>query len=216
MTRYILGITGAKRAGKDSVARCLLGSFYGPPQLAHGQDFKRYGLADPLKMACCVLFGLSHDQLYGDKKEEVDPRWNASPREIMQWVGTECLRQRFGDLMHLNGRWPKHQTSDFWLKVAQAQLPAIAPSHVIISDIRYENEARWVLAQQGGRLIKVTRPGTGAGDDHISERGLDLEALGREYPGAVAYVHNNSDLEALRRCVLKVLKGDLGIPLVGA
>jgi len=48
----IIGITGKKRSGKDTVASCLVENYM----------FVKYSLADPIKEACKDIFGFSNNQ----------------------------------------------------------------------------------------------------------------------------------------------------------
>ena len=78
----ILGLGFRARVGKGEVAKRLVEK--------HG--FVEGAFADKLKKACAEIFGLDHSQLYGDNKDKVDPFWRDTPRNILQKVGTECLR----------------------------------------------------------------------------------------------------------------------------
>ncbi len=52
-----------------------------------------YALADPLKIGCQALFGLSDEEAWVDDiKENVIPLWGCSPREFFQHIGTDWMR----------------------------------------------------------------------------------------------------------------------------
>lgn len=68
--------------------------------------------------------------------------------------------------------------------------------YVLITDLRYENEARRVL-DCGGEVWEVLRPGTGS-DGHASEQPLPRELVTRQ-------IDNSGDLLALRYEVEKAL-----------
>lgn len=206
--RYIIGITGAKRTGKTTVANILTHYFN-----LGGLCPVALPLADPLKAACRVLFNLDDDQLWGDLKETEDPRWGATPREIMQWVGTECLRERLGSIMVREGRWSEAEARSFWLKVAQAHMDRLAPYPVIIPDVRFDNEARWVLSQPGGYLLRLTRQEAPGGDGHASERGVLWSPLVEEWPEKTATLANDEPLGILRKMVAWVVGVQWGLPL---
>ena len=66
----IIGISGKKRSGKDTVADFLIQEY----------GFIKYGFADPIKQIAKIIFGFNEEQLYGDKKEEIDKIWKIKPR----------------------------------------------------------------------------------------------------------------------------------------
>jgi len=82
----------------------------------------------------------------------------------MQLFGTEFGRKMLGD--------------DIWLRVANTMLDGVAaaPEYqdfigVVITDVRFENEADWILGH-GGHVIRVERPGVGPVNGHVSENPL--------------------------------------------
>ena len=81
--RKIIGIAAPARSGKDTVAAMLL----------RHERVAAYALADPLKIGCQTLFGLSDAETWDDSlKEQMIPLWEKSPRQLFQQVGTEWLR----------------------------------------------------------------------------------------------------------------------------
>lgn len=93
----------------------------------------------------------------GDLKEAPAPEFDGkSPRLVMQTIGTEWGRM----MMH----------PDFWMVIARGRI-RIAP-WCVVTDVRFENEAD-LIHELGGQVIRVVRPGTGSGDHHASEKGLD-------------------------------------------
>ncbi|MGF6153860.1 deoxynucleotide monophosphate kinase [Pseudomonas fluorescens] len=84
----IIGLAAIARSGKDTVASMLL---------EHG-DVAAYALADPLKLGCQSLFGLTDEETWSDDlKEKQIPLWGMSPRQMFQRVGTEFLRDHNPD-----------------------------------------------------------------------------------------------------------------------
>lgn len=80
----IIGIAALARSGKDTVASILL----------KHKDVTTYALADPLKIGCQVLFGLTDAETWDDSlKEKIIPHWGWSPRKFFQTVGTDWLRE---------------------------------------------------------------------------------------------------------------------------
>lgn len=80
----IIGIAALARSGKDTIASMLL----------EHQDVTTYALADPLKIGCQVLFGLTDAETWSDNlKEDVVSHWAWSPRRFFQTVGTDWFRE---------------------------------------------------------------------------------------------------------------------------
>jgi hypothetical protein len=150
LSALLLGLTGRKGSGKDTVAEIL--------RREHG--FHTLAFADPLKAAARDWYGLSREQTDGPLavKEAVDERWGLSPREIMQRLGTEV------------GRSIHRET---WTRYAMRRIDA-APGNWAITDCRFPNEAS-VIVFRGGFVVRIDRPGFGTGlhEGHASERGVD-------------------------------------------
>ena len=80
----IIGFLGKSGSGKDTCCDYLVRNY----------GYTKMTFAKPLKDAVGILFDLSHDQLYS-KKEVIDKRWNKSPRELLQYFGTDVIRNNF-------------------------------------------------------------------------------------------------------------------------
>lgn len=127
----LIGITGRKRHGKDTV-----GAF-----LENNHGFYATHFAKPLKRACRDIFGFTFDQVYGDQKEIPDPRWDGlTPRAILQRFGTEV-----GRAIH----------PETWVRSTLTRVEDDAD--VCITDVRFPNEAQ-AIRDRGGYILKVTRP----------------------------------------------------------
>ncbi len=143
----IIGVMGPKFSGKSIVAEAL----------TH-QGFTRFAFAGKLKEAAMLIYGLSHEQVYGNLKEEVDPRYGVAPRFIMQQFGTEVCRS-----IHL----------DTWILALERQIlwsfrGRYSEIAVVIDDLRFTNEAEYVK-RWGGVIWEVHRPGYGYSEEHSSE-----------------------------------------------
>lgn len=68
------------------------------------------------------------------------------------------------------GRLRRQQHPDYWIWQLEANMKmACGPQDkVVITDVRYANEANWILAK-GGILIFVDRPGTKAANEEEKE-----------------------------------------------
>lgn len=150
----ILAFNGEVGSGKDTAASFL--------PYTH-----RFGFADPLKEMARIGFGFTQKQLHDPvEKEIVDPRWGASPRQILQWLGTDVLRARWSDFF----------TRNMGIRVDNAMKESSRPVLVVITDCRFPNEAEFVRFKSG-QVIKVIREGgkRTAHHEHASEQGLPKE-----------------------------------------
>lgn len=132
----ILGITGQARFGKDTLADFVRDFYkeysFNKPTHIHVHKF---GLADALKKGAEGIFKLEREELYGDMKDIEHQFWGMTPREILQKLGTECIRNVFGQ--------------DFWIRRAELEMLTQFAHLYIIPDIRFINEAEWVRASNG-------------------------------------------------------------------
>jgi hypothetical protein len=189
----LLGISGKARSGKDTLSNYLL------------KEFIRFGLvkvafADELKRRLMEDFDLSWEQMYGSLKEIEDeryrkpgppqgcaveyddgrglPPWYWTPREIMQFIGTDCYRKI---------------DDDFWVKQLFKTLSKRGVKSVVISDCRFVSEVEAVL-NRGGYHIRIYRDSAGAaqGATHASETALD------DYDKIDFKVYNNGTLDDLK------------------
>ena len=172
MAMKIIALTGYKQSGKSTVARILQEQF----------GFTRMAFADPIKWAVREIYDLSFAQLYGPGtlKEDVDPRYDLTPRQIMQRFGTEVCRQ-----IH----------PDTWVMNLRRRMDTIeAPKGIVIDDLRFDNEAE-AVHDWGGEVWHINRPGY-RGDGHTSE------ALINAWD---AWLWNNDSVAALTARVRKML-----------
>ena len=126
----IIGLLGAAASGKSEAANHLV-SKYGAV---------RYSFAGPLKEIVRRSFDLSDVQVYGTQvsKEAVDDRYNVSPRWLLQRIGTEGIRNVFGE--------------DFWWEYLMGQILSDQPELAVIDDFRFVNETEGFLTLNDGVL----------------------------------------------------------------
>jgi hypothetical protein len=140
----IIGFTGNKQNGKSTVTQYIVEKY----------DAVELSFAGPLKDGCRELFGFNDEQLYGNLKEVVDPFWNVTPREILQFVGTDLIRKQMSKIIPDIGE-------SFWIKCLENKVKKELAKNpnvtIIISDIRFPNEMESVK-KMGGLVIRVTRP----------------------------------------------------------
>lgn len=154
---YLIGITGRARAGKDTAARILLDT--------HG--YTAAAFADPLKQMasvfCAEPLPLFHDDA---TKEAVCPLHGKTRRQIMQLLGTECVKPFFGPDV-----WVRHM----FQRMKSGQLGP----RVVITDVRFNPEAD-AIADAGGHIIHIERTLAGlrgSAGAHASEAGIDPDKV---------------------------------------
>ena len=145
----VIGIAGPKYSGKDTVANWIVDC---------GGLLRKASFATPIKKMLSVGLGLTHEQLYGDQKEIVDPRYGRTPRDIMQTLGTEWGRRMVCD--------------DVWLKALFVVLQREGSGGAVVADVRFNNEAD-LIREKGGWIIHIEgRDLKTEGSDHASEAGV--------------------------------------------
>lgn len=203
---HIIGLAGPAGCGKDTVAQ-LLATHLGFRQMAfadalRGEVCEAFGIdqslltrrdtkevpTEALALDRCnsvSFIGAMIDQERGAVGFDLDvfmesPR---SPRQIMQWWGTDFRRQHAGE--HYWTRTLTHR--------ARTQQQGHQWRHVI-SDVRFHNEADAIRAL-GGVIWQVKRPGLQAGTGHVS----DVD--GSQFqPDAV--INNRHDIRHLQAVVM--------------
>lgn len=145
----IIGILGNKQVGKDTFADLLCCKY----------NFVKYSFAKPLKETCKVLYDLSEHQLNDPvAKEIIDNRWDKTPRQILQFIGTDIVRQYIDE--------------NFWIKKFDNWIVNNHNNKIVVPDIRFKNELD-ALKERGAFIIKIKRPNLFSNDDHSSEHDLD-------------------------------------------
>ena len=172
----LLGITGRAKSGKDTVGEYL--------QKAH--QYKQYAFADPIKKAAHEMFGIPLEAFYDQSlKEIIIPEWGFTPRKILQLLGTEAGREIFD-----NDMWVKRgeiewnnlkkeysniiTTQEITLHTKMAfEAPIRIPSGLVITDIRFENEAA-MIRRRGGKVLHMYRDDLEEIETHVSEAGIKM------------------------------------------
>lgn len=151
----IIGITGYAQHGKDTIASVL----------SRELGYNRVALADQMKAAMLTLNPIA-EQLYGNRLATLvelegwdEAKKEPEVRRLLQVFGTEVGRNMLGE--------------DVWIEALVRNTKGFySPSErkLVIPDIRFPNEARWI--RRVGELWKVTRPNfdNGVGTSHPSER----------------------------------------------
>jgi hypothetical protein len=154
----IIGVTGYKRSGKDTVADFIIGDY----------GFKKYSFAFPIKETVKICFGWTDEHVYGELKEVEDPYWGISPRLALQLFGTEFAQVMLPELCpgfkEKTGRtiWLRH-----FLKMVDDAGDSV---NWVIPDVRFPHEVEGIKSKNG-IIIRVIRDEVKpSGPLHDSER----------------------------------------------
>lgn len=141
----IVGISGFINSGKNTVASILTEKY----------NFRQDSFAASLKDACAMMFDWPRHMVEGDTKEsrewreQVDQWWanklgivDFSPRLALQLMGTDVIRNHFNEGM--------------WFLTLENRIRKNPDQHVVISDVRFPNEIKFIQ-DQGGIMIRVNR-----------------------------------------------------------
>jgi hypothetical protein len=169
----LVGLTGKKRAGKDTVAA----------RLVERHGFARVAFADPLKEAALGL-----DPLVRIEVDEVGPLAQVVGSQVFQphgyyrlssvvaaagWEAAKEVRevrrtlQRYGVAI-------RDLSPEFWVAQGLAKAEALLDqgTSVVITDVRFPNELD-AIGGAGGFHVHVDRPGVDTSDPHPSETALE-------------------------------------------
>jgi hypothetical protein len=180
MTRLI-GIKGLAGHGKDTVANMIVK--YLSPERAEIISF-----AEPLKGIVSILTGIPPEDINQNKTTSL-PEYGMTVRGLLQKIGTDLLREQ----VH----------PEIWVKLADKKIEKIPQNKtVIISDVRFENEIRYIREDKNGVLFHVHRPGVILDETahrHISELG-QMDICESDYT-----IVNDGSLEDLQTAVYSIM-----------
>lgn len=132
----ICGIAGRAGSGKDTFAEILVSLL--PDRAIEIEHFAR-----PIKTGLAAMMGVSMDVFAPPLKDQSIPWLGATPRYLMQTLGTEWGRDMVAD--------------DFWIRLMERRLEHSTADMTIIADVRMENEAAWIR-KHGGIVYRMVRP----------------------------------------------------------
>lgn len=150
----LIGLAGLRRSGKTTFAEALIADGW------HHDSF-----AAPIRQFMCRLFDIDLIDLEAIKEQRQVFLGGRTPRQVMQRLGTEWMRDYCGE--------------DVWINALMARIrPAYSSGRrIVVSDVRFENEARFIRSM-GGVVIWLSRPDLEReADDHSSESGLPAELI---------------------------------------
>ena len=160
----LIGLSGKAGSGKDTAGKFLCDRY----KCLH------YYFAKPLKEGAKIMFALTDEQI--KNKEQVIEPWGMSPRKLYQRLGTEVGRG-----IDVN----------IWVKNAEMFVRQNAGFTVVITDVRFSNEAFWIH-NRGGVVINIVREQNDIKENkHSSEDGLKPDDIDLT-------IYNNGTIEELK------------------
>lgn len=165
MTYRHVALMGRAGSGKDTVGSRLVSRF----------AFARIAFADPLR-----ALALDVDPIVGHEPTGFEPI-PLRLSDVVRREGWDRAKRRpeVRRTLQRLGQGVRDQDAEFWVRLALAKLDVAERWHIpaVITDCRYENEAR-ALRARGCLLVRIERPGAHgpAGEterQHRSETELD-------------------------------------------
>jgi len=203
MTASLVGLVGKKRSGKDTFASALVDN-----------GWARVAFADPLKATMLDLDPEVPVKHLSHGSAILAGYWRLSA--LVKLVGWEAAKEvpEVRRLLQAHGvAIRQHVDPDVWVDAAfqavdrfrqgdeikswDGTLLLDTSRSVVITDVRFPNEAERIK-EEGGKLVRIVRPGLDTSDEHISETALD------DFPVDIT-VANDSTVNDLRAKALLAL-----------
>lgn len=169
----LIGLCGYAGSGKDAAAAFLTGLPDGHPD----GPWERVAFADAVRAGLLALDpSVAVRQVEVDNDNDGEPSidfvpvrlseyieicggWDeakksAEVRRLLQRYGTEAGREIHG--------------ADCWVSIVENKSIYVG-CRVVITDVRFQNELD-MIRRRGGIIVRISRPGIGPKNDHVSER----------------------------------------------
>jgi hypothetical protein len=151
----VIGIAGQQGSGKDTAALWFIERGYG-----------KSSFADPIKWMLNQAFGWSMADWENREWKEgpnvaswgpnLAGRGAYSPRFLAQWLGTDVVRNNFGQ--------------DAWVNLWKQRWHDTGQPRVVVADVRFQNECD-AIHKLGGIVLRITRKNDTSGDWHFDADG---------------------------------------------
>ncbi len=144
----VVAFCGYAGCGKDTAADVL--ELFG---------YKRLAFADSLRRVAHELYDIPYEWMTDRKLKETPMRIPPykSPREILQYLGTEAVRNFYGDT---------------WVNKVRKVINDNPDQKYVITDWRFPNEGDF-LEEIGALRTRITRAGVVRAHVHVSESYVD-------------------------------------------
>ena len=142
---HVILLCGFKRCGKDTFANYISQTY----------NYSHLKISQKLKDSLQILFDFNHDQIEGGKKDTLDEQWKITPRQAMQFVGTDMFQHHIQQLIPNINR-------DFWIKNISNEIErkfnTTPNANIVISDLRFIHEINYLsnVSRKYNNKIKLT------------------------------------------------------------
>lgn len=184
----LVGVTGRAQHGKNSVGEVLVEE--------HG--FIQTAFADTLKEMALVLNPIIVPSTYNTRLADIvhELGWEQAKRlpeirRFLQVLGTEAVRDMIGE--------------NAWVDALDRYIfdrDDVDDHQFVVTDVRFPNEANWVMRNQG-IIIKVVRPNYENGVDPTHPSEALVDTLPYDY-----MVTNDKDLMSLAYAVKGIMNNE--------
>jgi len=184
MEPKIIGISGKIGSGKSTLSKII-------QKKLSKVEYQEWNFADNLKKIVAILLGYTYEEIITtDVKSDFIPEIDMNVRQVFQKVGTDCLRNN----LH----------NDIWVISLMLNYIKQNKPNIIIADVRFPNEAKFVL-DHDGILIRINRNLNSTNlvtnleiNNHISETALD------DFPFE-NIIENNGTIDDLENSFMNII-----------
>lgn len=182
--KHIVLLCGYARCGKDTVAEYLCSK----------HSYTNMKFARKLKLILKILFGFTDEQLEHNK-HVVDAYWGVSPRQAMEFIGTEMFQYYIQKLL-------PNQSRNFWANSLLNDIETDSSDKIVVSDLRFVHEYECFVRHFKHDKISVIRivnqNATNDNSSHVSNN--EHLQIKTDY-----VVHNNGTINDLHHAIEKLL-----------
>jgi len=185
----LIGFCGYARSGKDTAAEALVG-------------FKRKAFAEPLKYAVdnCIYNLLVMSGRLNELEDKLFTFANSVSPHCTPKLRDE-VKHIFRPMYVALGAGMRAIDPDFWIKALDSNNPVsgelgitslLQTTDVVISDVRYANEVRFIL-NKGGSVYRVHREGFNPANAEEERSFGEIEVARKEGEVCVTDIYNKAE-----------------------
>ena len=120
-------------------------------------------------------------------------------------------KEQYRDLLIYWGRKRREQDPNYWLKKVVFEILRNPDERFIVTDVRYPNEARWILEHEG-EILNIERPGYKPVSE---EEAITITQIRKLYPAPIIVNDGTpKDLEKMFRDMLRNFRSHKGISVL--